>query len=105
MRWEMVFASRVLSGEKVLGSFREYQDTHQKTGDRSDGESAALLKQCVCSEASPTQTRRTASPVGPIPRNPRELKPKYCMRNYDFASRVLSGWMRGTRFCVAGPVR
>ena len=47
MRWEMVFASRVLSGEKVLGSFREYQDPHQETEDRTDGESTALLRQCV----------------------------------------------------------
>ena len=76
MRWEMAFASRVLSGGKVHGSFREFQDPNQETEDRPDGESAALLRQCVCSEASPTQTRRTASPVGPILGNPCRLKLK-----------------------------
>ena len=43
----------------VLGSFRRLED-------RTDGVSTALLRQCVCSAASPTQTRRTAHPVGPI---------------------------------------
>ena len=73
----------------------------RKQEDRSDGESTALLRQCVRSDSSRTQTRRTASPVEPI-QEPARVE-TLLNRQSEFSIRPPAAWAFSNHILILRP--